>query len=181
MPPQKSADTRAVKDRRALRFESPDQALAEMDRLVAAERAGTLRTSGNWSLGQSLGHLAWWINGPFDGYPGLHKAPAIIRWILTLSKKKYIWKQLPAGARIPGIPGGTLGIDPLTTDEGLARVRAAWARLQRDTPSHPTPIFGTLTHDEWIAINLRHAELHLGFFHAIPARETPAYHRQCPP
>ena len=25
------------------------------------------------------------------------------------------------------------------------------------------PIFGKLTHDEWIAINLRHAELHLGF------------------
>ena len=36
-------------------------------------------------------------------------------------------------------------------------------RLQAEAPTAPNVIFGQLTHEEWIAINLRHAELHLGF------------------
>ena len=38
-------------------------------------------------------------------------------------------------------------------------------RLDARPPDAPNPIFGRLTHDEWKAINLRHAELHMGFLH----------------
>ena len=58
--PSKQVDTGKVPGRRPLRFESIDQVLAEVDRLVEAERAGQLKRLGNWTLGQVLGHLAVW-------------------------------------------------------------------------------------------------------------------------
>ena len=51
----------------------------------------------------------------------------------------------------------------LTVDEALARLRTALERLKSEAPQAPNVIFGPLTHNEWIALNLRHAELHLGF------------------
>ena len=40
----------------------------------------------------------------------------------------------------------------------------AIVRLLRDNdPAKPNPVFGPLTHEQWIQLNLRHAELHLGF------------------
>jgi hypothetical protein len=36
-------------------------------------------------------------------------------------------------------------------------------QLKTQAPTAPSPILGTLTHEEWIAMHLRHAELHLGF------------------
>jgi hypothetical protein len=48
-------------------------------------------------------------------------------------------------------------------EESLPRYRSALERLKKETPTAPNVIFGALTHEEWIALNLRHAELHLGF------------------
>ena len=42
-------DTSKVQDRRKLRFHSIDDLLADVDRIVAAEKAGTLRRTGNWT------------------------------------------------------------------------------------------------------------------------------------
>ena len=42
-------ETGKVQERRRLRFNSVDELRAEIDRIVAAERAGTLRRSGNWT------------------------------------------------------------------------------------------------------------------------------------
>jgi hypothetical protein len=68
------------------------------------------------------------------------------------------------GVRIPRVAGGTLATDPLSLDEGLERFRRVMQRLKAEPHTEPSPIFGPLKHDESIAINLRHAELHLGFF-----------------
>ena len=35
-------------------------------------------------------------------------------------------------------------------------------RLRRSAPKDPNPLFGRLTHEQWVQLNLRHAELHLG-------------------
>lgn len=149
--------------RRTLRFETADAMMGEMQRLVAAERAGTLSRRGNWTLGQALGHLAAWVDFAFDGYP-MKPPPWLIRVIIKFSKNKYVHDRMPAGVRIPGIEGGTKATDVLTTEEGLARFQRAWARLKSSRPTQESPIFGAMTHEEWIGLNLRHAELHLGFF-----------------
>lgn len=53
--------------------------------------------------------------------------------------------------------------EPVPLDEGLERMRRALGRLKAEAPTAPNVIFGPLSHDEWVALHCRHAELHLGF------------------
>jgi hypothetical protein len=154
-------DTGKAAGRRMLRFESIDQVLAEVDRLAAPERAGRLRRLGNWTLGQTLGHLAAWTEYGYTGFP--LKVPFFIRWMLRLRKRKVLYGPMRAGVKIPGVEGGTLATDPVPLDEGLERFRRVMERLKSESPTAPSPILGRLTHEESIALTLRHAELHLGF------------------
>jgi hypothetical protein len=154
-------DTGKVTTRRKLRFDSIDEVLADVDRLVEAERAGRLGHVGNWSLGQTLGHLASWAEYAYAGYPG--RPPVFIRWILRRRKQKFIHEPMRAGVKIPGIPGGTYATEPVPLAEAEGRLRRVLARLKSEAPTLVHPIFGPLSHGEWIGINLRHAELHLGF------------------
>ena len=154
-------DTGKVSERRRLRFESIDEVLAEVDRLAEAERVGRLRQLGNWTLGQVLGHLAAWAEYSYKGTP--LKVPFFIKWILRLRKRKFLYGTMRAGVKIPGVNGGTLATQPMSLDEALGRMRRVMERLKSEAPTAPNSIFGPLTHEEWIAINLRHAELHLGF------------------
>jgi len=155
-------DTSKVADRRILRFKDIDELLSETDRLVAADRAGRLRQLGNWTLGQTLGHLATWGEFIYTGAP--LKPPFFIRWLIRLKKRRFLTGPLPAGVKIPKVAGGTLGTEPRSLDDGLAAYRAVMLRLKAEAPTLPSAIFGKLTHEETIALALRHAELHLGFF-----------------
>ncbi len=158
----KAVDTGKVAGRRILHFDSIDELLAEVDRLAAAERAGRLKQLGNWTLGQALGHLATWAEFAYTGVP--LKPPFFIRWILRFQKKKFLVGPMPAGVKIPNVQGGTLGTEPISLDEGLRRYKNVLQRLKFEAPTLPSPILGKMTHEESIALTLRHAELHLGFF-----------------
>ena len=149
--------------RRRLRFESIEDAIAEAERLVAADRAGRLDRAGNWRLGQALGHLATWANFAFDGYPATVRAPLPVRLLARLMRTTILNKGMMPGVRVGKVPEGTLGVEPLDADEGLRRFRAATERLRSTAPTTPNPVFGPLTHAQWIQLNLRHAELHLSF------------------
>jgi hypothetical protein len=156
-------DTRKC-ERRKLTFKTPEDMFAEVERIVAAERAGTLRCTGNWTVGQILGHLAFWAGTAYNDYP--LKPPAWVKMILRLmGKKRFTTNPMPVGVRIPGVEGGTLGTEACGLDEGLARFNKAWERLKKEVPTRPHAIFGPLTHDEFIQGNLRHAELHLSYLH----------------
>jgi Protein of unknown function (DUF1569) len=155
-------DTGKVIDRRKLRFFTPEEMEADVAILVDAERAGRLARLGNWSLGQVLNHLGSWVAFAFDGNP--LKPPFFVRWIVGRRKNKYLNEAMPAGVRIPRVEGGTLAWEPSTLDEGLAKFSAAWGRMKKEAPTLPNPLFGQMTHDEWIRLQLRHAELHLSFF-----------------
>jgi hypothetical protein len=150
-------------ERRKLHFQTIDEALAEADRLASAEREGLLVRAGNWSLGQALGHLATWATFAFEGYPAEIHAPLPVRLVLRCFRGTILNKGMMSGVRIGKVPGGTVGIDELTTEDGLRRFRSAMERLQREAPMLVNPVFGKLTHEQWIQLNLRHAELHLGF------------------
>ena len=156
----------ATPQRRPLHFDTIDAAVADAERLAAAERDGRLQRSGTWTLGKTLGHLATWANFAFDGYPDAVRPPLPVRMVLRLMRNRFVAKGMPAGVRIRNIPGGTLGLDELPADEALARYRAAMVRLRRSPPTMPNPAFGPLTHEQWIQLNLRHAELHLSFLTA---------------
>jgi hypothetical protein len=157
-----SVDTGKITGRRKLRFESINEMMSEVERLVQAEKAGRLQRIGNWTLGQALGHLAVWSEYAYTGSP--LKPPFFIKVLLRLRKQKFLYGPMRAGVKIPGVPGGTLATEPMPLNEALARLRRVMERLKKEAPTAPNVIFGPLTHDESIALNLRHAELHLGFF-----------------
>lgn len=160
-------DTKMVRvgegGRRHLHFASIDDALRDAQLIADAEKNGTLKRVGNWTPGQTFGHVAGWITFALDGYPPDLRPPWFVKFIMKFMKAKYM-RGLPAGARIPKIEGGTKNLEVLSTEEGLARLKTAWQRLGQTAPSRPNPLFGPLPHEEWIALNLRHAELHQSFF-----------------
>jgi hypothetical protein len=156
-------DTAKVHDRRRLHFESFDDLVAEVDRLVAADAAGTLRCAGNWTAGQTFGHLATWINFYFEGFP--FSVPWFVKLFLRAKKQAYLRDGMPPGVRIPRTENGTYGTEPLTTAEGAGRLRAAVARLRFEPARFDSPAWGPMSLEERIILNLRHAELHLGFLH----------------
>ncbi|HUN82575.1 MAG TPA: DUF1569 domain-containing protein [Phycisphaerae bacterium] len=158
-----AVDTKTA-ERRPLRFHSVDELLAEVNRLVAADKAGKLRHTGNWTLGQALGHLAAWIDYGYEGYP-LGKPPWFVRVVLKLMKKKYLRDGMPGGVKIPKTAEGTFGTEVMSAEEGAARLKKALVRMQAEEPKYPSPAWGHMPRDERIAINLRHAELHLSYFH----------------
>lgn len=158
-----TVDTKHVTGRRTLHFSSIEDALRDADLIAQAEKAGTLKPLGNWTPGQCFGHIAGWIVYALDGYPPDLRPPWFVKVIVRLMKGKYL-RGMPSGVKIPKVEGGTKSIEPLSTEEGLSRLRVAWQRLGATAPRTANPIFGPLTHDEWISLNLRHAELHQSFF-----------------
>jgi hypothetical protein len=160
-------DTKHVTDVRTLKFASSDDVLADATRLVEAERAGTLRRTGNWTLGQTFAHVAAFMDFPYDGYPPNLRPPWFVKALGPLLKRRFLYGRLPRGVKIPKVPGGTVGADNVPSDEGFARLKRSWARLDAAPPNVPNPVFGKLTHEEWKTLHCRHAELHFGFAHPV--------------
>jgi hypothetical protein len=149
---------------RKLRFETIDACIAEVQRIADAAETGRLKTTGNWTPGQILSHLAAWIHYAYDGFP-MRKAPWFIRWILRWRLPSMLRTGVPRGIRIPGAKQGTFGMEDRPTREAVERYLAAlqWLASNEIAP-HDSPAFGALSHEERIQLNLRHAELHLGYF-----------------
>lgn len=148
-------------ERRTLQFSCLDQAQADVQTLAEAEQRGKLRCMGNWTFGQTLGHLANWVDYSYDGIP--MKIPFFVRWIMRPMKKRILTKPMKPGAKIPRAPGGTLGIELVSSVDGVAHFQKAFTRLAKSPPAMPHALFGPMTHEEWIAQHLRHSELHLSF------------------
>lgn len=163
MPRRAMHDTKKVKHR-TLRFRTLADLEREVDRLVSLERSGRLVSTGNWSLGQTLGHLATWVDFYYTGFP-MPKASLLMRLMAPLFKRRFLNSPMPRGIRVLKTAEGTLGTEALPTEQGLVKFKGALGRLKAgDVPRHPSPVFGPLTLDEVTRLTLRHAELHLGYF-----------------
>lgn len=157
-------DTSKVADYRQLRFDAIEDCLAEIDRIVEADGLGHVRCTGNWTAGQIFNHVAAWIEYGYTGYP-IKSPPFFIRWLLRWKLKGILQgQQMPRGVKIPRIPQGTTGMDDGPTAIAAERLKRAWRRLQLGEPApYDSPAFGPMSQADRILLNLRHAELHLGF------------------
>ena len=149
--------------RRILNLESFAALELELVRLENAERAGTLRYTGNFSAGPIFMHLALPIQYAIDGFPDM--AP----WPVRLLANKLL---LPIIRRKPFSPGFRLGkkvqskiwLEGLRFDDGLQALRHEMLRLDAgERMNKPHAFFGHMQHAEWATYNLKHADLHLGF------------------
>lgn len=149
--------------RRKLRFESIDEVLVDVDKIVAAAQAGTLQSIGNWKPGQVLAHVAAWIEYGYVGYP-VKTPPWIIRFILKRMLPGMLNGGMRPGVKIPGVSAGTTGQDDQPLDQAAERLKKAFLRLKSgEQCDYDSPAFGAMSHQDRILLNLRHAELHLSF------------------
>ena len=95
-------DTKNVTGRRTLHFDTISQCLAEVDRLADLERQRKLTQMGNWTLGQTLGHMSTWAEFAFDQCP--LRPPLPIRIMAKFMKKKFLHNPMPPGCRMPMPP-----------------------------------------------------------------------------
>lgn len=153
--------------RRDLSYASLAELRADVERIKAAEESGVCTSTGNWNAGQCFWHLAVFMKGSLDGFPD-QKPPLLLRVL-----GKYVFKGMALSGKPakPGIklPSSVSWLDPVASgvegladgypplDECLSRVEAG----ERFT--HPSPIFGPLTHEQWVTLHLGHAAMHLSF------------------
>ena len=149
--------------RRSLHLASIDALYQELDRIEAADREGTLKMTGSWTPGQILMHLAAWIDYGFEGYP-IRRPPFFIRWILRWMLHGILRDGMKPGVRIPGVKEGTYGQEDAETAPALAKYRQSLRRLASgEACPYDSPAFGPMSAEDRVKLNLRHAELHLGF------------------
>lgn len=153
---------RRVKGRRSLRFETFHDVVADVEQLVAANNC---RMLGNWSLPVLINHLTMTMHASIDGFPS--KAPFLIRLIGPMIKRSVVYgKKLSPGIKLPAeaipaaFPPGN------SAHEALADLKSAFSRALTERMEADHPAFGRMTHEEWLLMQLRHAEMHLSF--ALP-------------
>ena len=155
-----SVDTRAVAGRREVHYNSLEELQADVEQLASGE----IVSLGNWSAGQVFMHLARAMQMSIDGMDV--RAPWFLRLGARLIRGRLIKGPMRPGFKLPAqaetalVPGGT------STEEGLAALRAAIARLQHESPRAVHPLLGALTPEQWMRLHLTHAALHTSFFRA---------------
>ena len=148
---------------RQLQFASLEACAEEVRRIAEADQVGRLQARGHWTSGQVMAHVAAWIEYGYEGFP-IGSPPFFIRWILKRQLKRILKNGMSAGVRIPRVPGGTTGMEPMPTADAAQRLLAALTRLGSDeVAAYESPAFGPLSDEDRVRLNLRHAELHLGF------------------
>ena len=158
-------NTRLV-SRRHVFLQTIDELACEVDRIVTAAAAGNVRPLGNWSPAQVLWHIGRLIELSLDGFPFRYRrAPAwIIRRLRLLA-----WRRLIALAFRPGFhnPPEAVSLEPdpaISLVDAAAYFKSQLARIQNgEQMTQECSLDGPYTHEQWVYIHLRHAELHLGF------------------
>jgi hypothetical protein len=147
------------KSRRNLRYECLDEFHADVERVAR----GKFRTVGNWSYPQILEHLSRSMICSLDGFG--FKAPWFVRVLLApLVKNSFLTKPMKAGFKLPKkLAGVLLPESDLSLPTALEHLRIAIRRCKNETPNADHPAFGKLASQEWNALYLRHAELHMSF------------------
>lgn len=153
--------------RRHLTFRSIDDLAAELDRIQRAHDAGALSTTGNWTPGQNLQHCARLWRFAIDGFPPEASPPAPVRWVATLLFKKRATSGAtpPAGIKLPAkVPFLPDMESPASFEQGMGELREQISRIENgERFTARSTVFGAMTHEQWLNLQLAHCTLHLGF------------------
>jgi hypothetical protein len=140
-------------ERRTLDFQSLDEVMPEVERLVEGHN-----TVGQWSLAQILDHLATAIRltalGRVEPTPRPHSE--------AFRRRFFQRRRFPEGVEAPHprlIPQADADLQA-----SMARLREAierWGSVEGPFPAHP--LLGQLSKDEWAQFHCIHCAHHLGF------------------
>ena len=153
--------TPKVTDRRELHFPSMPDILDDVEYLASGDPP---RTTGNWTGGQIVKHVAMLINFSIDGFP-VPKAPLPYRIVGRLKRKRALVEPLGAGLAFPRNFGFLAPSAGVTWEEAVEYLSETMARPSRERMATPHPLLGKLTHEQWEQFHCRHAEMHFSFMH----------------
>jgi hypothetical protein len=100
-----------------------------------------------------------------DGFPPEVKAPPVVRFLASRTKRLWLDRPMPKGLKLRG-PLAVLRppeAESIDEDAAVEEVVALVDRLRNEPQRHPSPVAGDLTRDQWDTLHRRHAAHHLGF------------------
>jgi len=152
--------------RRTLRFNSLDDVMPEVDRLLG----GGHQTIGKWSLGQICNHLTGAVELSMARVDVASFAPWPVQATVGKVLKRLVLGRgrLPDGVKLPEKYEPLAGLDARTEVDALRAALRSFAEHPGPFGSHP--MFGLLRREEWSRFHTIHAAHHLGF--AIPQGPT---------
>jgi hypothetical protein len=158
---------------RQLTFSHLEQVMPEVDRLA---RDG-YRPLGEWDLAQCCEHLRLWMQYPIDGYPPtplpMQMMVAIMRWTVGRRWLGQILATRKMRAGGPTLPVSVPQAGQIDLPAAVDGLRRMIARVQqRPQERYRSPIFGELTHEQFVELHCVHAAHHLSFL--VPGDRRPA-------
>jgi hypothetical protein len=153
-----AVDVKKVANRRKVRYQTLDDFVQDAERLSQA----SVRTLGNRSYDQILGHLAFAMNGSIDG--SVLRIAWPVRMVARLLRKRILTGGLSPGFRLSRANDARAWSEESPEIRpALEKARQAVSRLQAEEKRCPHPALGQLSKEEWNTFHLRHAELHMSF------------------
>ena len=166
MPTDAIVDTKRVANRRQLHFRTLADILRDVEELAAvtSETGESICADGNWTPAQIVEHLTFFIDGAIDGFD--FTAPLLFRVLARPFKRRILTKTMKPGIKLPASMSIVLP-DPRTTwDDAVSALRSAVGRIDAgERMTQPSPLLGAMTHEDWVNLHCRHAEMHLSFMH----------------
>ncbi len=154
--------------RRELSFTDLDQVTQDARQLLAAGYS----QKGKWNLAQTCAHLNDWMQFPIDGFP---PAPPPVRFILWSMKVTIGRRQLKSvfekGFResLPTMPDTVHPAGETTDGAAVEELEATINRFKTHSGKfHASPLYGDLTEDQHLKLQLAHCAHHLSFL--VPAK-----------
>ncbi len=166
MPSDMAIDTRKVTPRRKLQFHTLHEILREVEQLgaVTSETGESICADGNWTAAQIVEHVTFFIDGAIDGFS--FTAPLLIRVLARPFKKRILTNPMKPGIKLPARMNVVLPDPETTWDDAVSALRDAVARIDNgERMTQPSPLLGAMTHEDWVNLHCRHAEMHLSFMH----------------
>ena len=138
----KASNMNTTPQRRELRFQTLDEAVADATQLAN----GQVRTTGNHSFGQILEHLARTHDMATGLLPG-PKMPFFMRLMMPFVKKSII-KNVKPGFKLPPTAEAFFWPDQeFDVQESLAHLKRSVECFNTEGPLPTHPVFGKLTKD----------------------------------
>lgn len=154
-PATHTQEAEKPKSRRELHFETMQDILNEVESLAS----GPVISLGKWTPAQNIDHIRSVIRVAHAGTD--FKMPLAYRILGKVLKGYFLKSSFKAGMKTEPI------FEPpaeITMEQALAAFREDVEIASRPgAMSQPSPLFGAMTHEQWVQLNCRHAELHLGF------------------
>jgi len=145
--------------RRSVKFSTMQDLLDDAEAIAAAPH----ETTGNWSVSQIVYHVGGLVDVSLNGTD--LKLPLVVRLFGKLIKSSTLKKGINPGIQMPAaIRPRFEPPEDIPLEESMAQFRKWIAQANEPgSMTHKSPLFGELTHEQWVQMHCRHAELHFSF------------------